>query len=416
MLSVPARVQAVYLVPTSRPPADPIAVVREYASRLLVASLPLLVGEMIDRSLLRVRVDPAESTRLPPPGVLESFGVSADEAAAVEAASHVVTVRALYRPSWPPANEWVARVAAIAIGQHVGCHVIDARLPMLVSPTVAAEALPDQRCLFAASRWLLVSQQARTDGFWCYTIGLSRFGLPELQTPAVPPQLARAWTEMLTGLANALVKWWVRLVNVADPPPFVDLPSMFSFTNWDMAEAYRSPRPAERKSVSVRLLLDPGQPNNTDTFLTVSPPVDYGAPAGRFLAEVCAELLGVTKRSAFRPVIQSNQMAEAIETARATLPSARQRFLNGELRQGTQLVVKSRVITSGTDEYLWAFVTSWTNPSVIRATSSANSPGDPAIKVGVPLTIPVDDVVDWGAWRDGHGIIEGGWTNAASAE
>jgi len=27
------------------------------------------------------------------------------------------------------------------------------------------------------------------------------------------------------------------------------------------------------------------------------------------------------------------------------------------------------------------------------------------------VTIPVGDIIDWGVWADGAGLVEGGWTN-----
>ena len=50
-----------------------------------------------------------------PPDLLTAFGATREQLGRLAEATHVVVVRAEYRPGWPPAHEWAARAVAAAV-------------------------------------------------------------------------------------------------------------------------------------------------------------------------------------------------------------------------------------------------------------------------------------------------------------
>jgi hypothetical protein len=160
----------------------------------------------------------------------------------------------------------------------------------------------------------------------------------------------------------------------------------------------------------VRLRLDPAENLDHQTFLTVLPPNDFPASAGEHITAVCDELIGLPTDE-IRHAASGGAMEEAISTARAGLPSARDRFLADSLPPRSRLLVKHDLHVNGEHEYVWATVTSWPNPDLIVGTCMNDAHLDRRIRVGRPVRVDVATVVDWALWIDGEGIVEGGWTN-----
>ena len=71
--------------------------------------------------------------------------------------------------------------------------------------------------------------------------GPGRFGLPELQVRNVPPQLGRAWTHVLTGLASSLLGIWLTALRDRAEPAFAQLPAALEVREADIARAYDAP-------------------------------------------------------------------------------------------------------------------------------------------------------------------------------
>lgn len=414
VLAVPEVLSAVYVVPTSRPPEDAAADAEKVAGAL-GEPLSGLVRGMLSGPLLGVEVRPAADLPAVPDEALALTGAGESARALLREASHAVVVRGVYRPGWPPAHEWGAAAVAGGIAARLDVPVLDVTVPRLLTAQQALDALPTARRAFAAADWLHVAHAATADGLQVATKGLSRFGLPELVTHGVPEPLAGPWASVLTGLAQALLRVFTEALGDGEPPPFVSLPAVVTLEETDVVRAHGAGTEAGAGSVRFGLRLDPATDPDADAFLVVGPPADpSAAPAtvADFAVAVCATLFGAGGAAeAVDPADMA--LAAAVAQARSTLGDVRQRFVDGGFEAGTRLVVKHGLVgADGSAEYVWAYVTGWQSPDEVDGRCGCDAATDEAYRVGRPVRLLADDVVDWAVWADGRGVVEGGFTDA----
>lgn len=407
VLTVPELVSAAYVVPTDRPPADPRALAAAAVDQHPGGppALPAMVARLFETELLQIDIRPAGPDTLPPARALAAFGATQHDLDRIARATHIVTVGVTYRPGWPPMHEWGARLCALALAAELDAPLVDAFIPMALPPDKASRSLESP----AVVNWILVLSSHDSDGMWFTTKGLGRWGLPELQALNVPPQLTSPWTSVLNGLAGVLLGRWLDALGEGGPPPFVEMPSTLALDRRGVGRAYNRDEPPG-EAVEVALTFDPPVDPSHDAFLTVVPPVDWAGSSGEFFADVCQRLWGAAP-SDVRTSYDEAAMAEAIATARASLDEARRRHLGQPPTQGRHLIVKHRLAGPGGNEYVWAFVTDWSKAGTIRGASANDAESDPSVRVGRPVVIDADDVIDWAIWSDGEGIVEGGWTD-----
>jgi uncharacterized protein YegJ (DUF2314 family) len=413
VVAVPEMLQALYVLPTSRPPAD----LQEWpamAAARVDQPLRELVEHIVTSGMLAVDVRAAGELPPWPAEVLQAFGAGESALALLTSASHAILVQSWFRPGWPPAHEWTARVVAGQLAARLDVPVFDVFTPRLVDADTLLHSLPDAERVLRLTEWVLVPQSAGPAGLWLTTKGLGRFGLPELQAVDVPPQFGGAWTNVLSGLGSRLLTLWSQALEEqcqqGDGPAFVTLPGELEIGEPDVAQAYG--RPSRGKgSARVALRLDPSSDLDQDVFLTVVPPASFPASAGEFVAQVCAQLFGGEDPD-IRYVSSTAAMQEAMARARHGLPQVRQRLVDGEIPLGAQLMVKHRLDAPDGAEYVWAFITSWSDPARLVGTCADDAAHHPGVRAGRPVRVDVDAVVDWAVWVDGQGMVEGGFTNA----
>lgn len=408
---VPESLTATYLVPASGLPRITAARALDALTDRLAEPVHSLARQMLRGPLMSVDTLPvAEFPRLPP-DLLTAFGASDEQVARLDAATHLVVVRAEYRPGWPPAHEWAARAVAAAMAEHLGEDVVDVFGLRLLDPAAALRSLPDGAGRIRLTDWVLVPYSSGTRGLWFTTKGLRRFGLLELQAQGIPDHLTRGWAAVMTGAARRLLNAWTAELAGDEVPAFVQLPMLVTVTGHDIAAAYGNPRQQVITApVLLRLELDPATDPAADSFLTLRPPNGHSGPDDRYFATACTILFDgqSTEGRYARP---GDAMARAIATARAGLPGIRQRFLVAALPTGSQLVVKYPLRTADGPEYIWASVNSWDFPDRIVGTSASDAFCEPSVRIGSPVVVPSAEVVDW-ALLDASGVIEGGWTQA----
>jgi hypothetical protein len=293
-LPVPETLQATYAVAfTSPPPYDPRELARERVSRLISEPLRELVLRMLDSALLTLDLRPADRFPPLPAGLLAAFGAAHRELAAIAAATHLLAVRAAYRPGWPPAHEWAGRAvagAAGALGADRPVPVIDVFTPQVLDAERIESSLPGPDGTIRLTDWILLPHTAGPGGFWFTTKGMARFGLPELQTEDVPAHLVEPWGQVLNGLASRLLGLWLEELRTAGRPARVRLPEIVSVGLQDVAAA-QGTGVAEHgagREVSLRLRMDIEEQGGR--LLTVLP-LENG-PSG--LASLCATLFGTS--------------------------------------------------------------------------------------------------------------------------
>jgi hypothetical protein len=145
-------------------------------------------------------------------------------------------------------------------------------------------------------------------------------------------------------------------------------------------------------------------------MLTIVPPDEFSYSAGEFLARVVAELFGAASTTVqYAP--DDERMRAAVAAARDALPEARSRFLAGEFGPERHLIVKHRLTRGEATELIWSTVTTWPDPRRLHGVSMSDAEIDPSIRTGRPTMVREPEIVDWGVWIDGQGIVTGGWTN-----
>ena len=137
---------------------------------------------------------------------------------------------------------------------------------------------------------------------------------------------------------------------------------------------------------AVRLTFDPAPGDHEDSFLTVQPPDEYRGSAGEYMSDVCAALFGGPEPEV-RYLARTEAMDQAMRAAKESLPTARERFLAGDLPPHARLMVKYEITAAGGSEYPWAYVTSWKSPEKVLGSSAGDTLRDPVIRAGRPVVI-----------------------------
>ncbi|WP_243407893.1 hypothetical protein [Frankia canadensis] len=108
---------------------------------------------------------------------------------------------------------------------------------------------------------------------------------------------------------------------------------------------------------------------------------------------------------------------QAVFAARSRLAGARRRFVGHDLPPLGSLIVRHQVTVPDGVEWPWARVSSWPHPALLRGRSLTDGthPSLAHIRMGLPLRIHSDDLVDW-AIIDARGeIVTGAWTRRLRA-
>jgi hypothetical protein len=413
-LPVPDSVGAFYAVPTTDTIIDAAA---------LVAAALGQVEDSLPRPLPQPLLQAHRVDELPPLPLdqLAAAGATEAQLARAQAATHLILVTVGGRAGWPPAHEWLARTMATTAAQRHGTDVVDLLANRLLDLATVRTSLPNAAGQVRLADWVSVECWPDRAGYACTTTGLRRFGLPEMQTLATPPNLVDAWSRAMIGLAGQLLASWRDALAGTPDATFVQLRPSLALTAGDVVEAYDHTigrfgpyaSAGGPNAVWVRLTLHPGSdPHRHDSYLTIHPPPSWAGSAGEHLADACRVLFGLSPDEV-RHATASLLMDQAIAYARAGLTDIRGRFESGALGPRKKLLMKYALPTNQGSEYVWAYVTSWRDPFRILATSAADAVYDPRVRAGRPVVVDTAAVVDWAVEDDEGGIVEGAWTQAA---
>lgn len=414
ILPVPKILSAVYLVPVAlSAQAAKDRVTAELSARM-TGPVGVAARMMLDAGALSLEAVPSSSLPALPGQLQASLGIAPELVSVVTGATEFVVVQALSVPGWPPMHEWAGRACAAVLAAHAGVPLVDTGTPGVLAADAALRSLPgDGGGRFRLADWMLVFQSPGSGGLWTTTMGLGRFGLPELQVRNVPPQLGKAWARVLTGLASRVLGAWLNALRDRAEPAFAQLPAVLEVSQADIARALLIPGDvpvAGGKAATVRLTSDPSPQESVGNFLSVHPPDDYPASAGEYLTGVCTALFGSHELQVMH-LAPSDEMEQAMRAAREALPAVRARYLAGDLPPQAQLMIKHEISAPGQAEYPWAYVTSWADPARVLGNSAGDATLDPGIRAGRPIVVDAGTIIDWAIWIDGEGIVEGGQTN-----
>lgn len=253
VVPVPERLLAVYAVVTSDPPAE----TSRYSGE----------GLAID-------VVPFDDAPLPPSPLLRAMGADAPALAAYDSGSHAVLVRSVGGPQFPPRHELAAYASAHAIAEMCEGVVVDTLIPRIVTRARAV----DQG--FRLADWVVLPHSLDEGTLWFTSKGMTRFGVPEVQSSGIPEPLANGWGAVLTGIAQVVVQDHARALDDDPAAALREMPAEHSVSLRDIAIAYSDEARFGHDTdldagQRFRLELDPSTSEATDSFLTVGPPADF---------------------------------------------------------------------------------------------------------------------------------------------
>lgn len=282
-LPVPETLYATYAVALTASIPDPGELAHDEIAARTEPPLRDLVLGMLGSPMVTLDQRPAAEFPPLPADLLAAYGASPAALTALDAATHILAVRAAYRPGRPPAHEWAARAIAGAVAAARTAPVIDVFTPQILAHDHLTRSLPGPDGAVRLTDWMLLPHTSGPHGFWFTTKGLARFGLPELQTENVPPALVVPWGRVLNGLARRVLDLWQDRLPAGEQPLVVDLPETVTVGLQDIAAAQGTDEPVRREA-AVRLRLD----TPDDPVLTVLP-ADDGPDR---LESLCAALFG----------------------------------------------------------------------------------------------------------------------------
>ena len=285
VLAVPDQLLAMYAVAASSAP-DLVSVGGDLGS-----AFPGVTAEVL----------PAAQAPLPPGPLLRAMGSPATDVAAIDRAGSVTMVQALGDPSWPPLHEFAARAAACRLARDHDGVVVDLRVPK-TSPAVVPADSAAAVAGFRLVDWVLLPHSPDQDGLWFTTKGLSRFGLPELQTHGVPARLSGAWGAVLSGVAHVLLRdQWSALRQEPDAA-FREVAAEHLLTLRDIALAYSdrardAADPALDQGTAIRVDVEPAAGEQEETYLSVVPPAGFDGTTDTWCRQVVAAVFAPAGRT-----------------------------------------------------------------------------------------------------------------------
>ena len=134
---------------------------------------------------LSIETVPRREAPTPPREALSRFSEEGWEERFARA-THVVAVHATADPSWPPVAAWLALVAAAGIAHETGGLVMDPAIPRFIPRAGGTERVPGDGRYLVSDHVVVSISPERDDRGWLTTLGMSRFGLPEIELKHVP--------------------------------------------------------------------------------------------------------------------------------------------------------------------------------------------------------------------------------------
>jgi hypothetical protein len=425
ILPVPETVSATYAVPVPVPMSTIEA--RRRASEAVQARLggPLrtVTAEWLATDAVEIKAEPTGTPS--PPGLLDKplFGTP-EQRAFLARARAFIRFSATQRTSLVGMQEWKARGPAGALAASLGAPVLDMQAGLVLTAEDALAALPSTALSTPPGSsgevsiglefkpWVRVHDVGHPGVIAVMTDGMRRFGLPEFRLAPASPDLRYELKMLLNGTA---FRFWFLLLARAQQtpnaagllslPPFLRVPAQMDIHRRDLDWASGA-RNRGGTGIVIGLRFDPPQGGEPWNWLTVCPPADWDMGWEDFIANACHAMFGFEKPR-WHYIPEFGALLDATSQAMQTLPEARSRFLSGDLPPGGRLMVRHKA--AGTDEYRWSQVESWetTGHAVVRDVGRELASG---VRPGPPVTIETSQVVDWGIWVDGRGVVEGAGT------
>jgi uncharacterized protein YegJ (DUF2314 family) len=367
--------------------------------------------KMIGRAVV-----PLAQAPLPPARMLSAMRLGESEERILPSVTHCVMTATYDALRFPRIGLLAGWCAARAIAMHLRGLVFDPECGRIV-PIARYDEPVDPNPWIPIVKQVMIpySVDERGNG-WMTTLGMQKYGLPNMEIRDIPAALSERLSLMVSGLAHALARQVMRLnqdrqgVSAAE---FVIGPDV-RIDQRDVALAFggdpKEPADGVRGWTTVRLGYHP-KPKGRELLLGIMSPSPGKVAPGIWLYQACEDLWGSGEQvGAVKK--DSESMEIASRRALAELPGALARFEKG-LPIGAVLYIKRGFVTArgGDDrEYMWIAVKTVAGDALHGIL--ANDPVDlSGLRAGQAVTIPVAGVFDWMITHD-DGTQEGGYTTA----
>jgi uncharacterized protein YegJ (DUF2314 family) len=372
------------------PDEDLLAAARSWIAAHVKEPLRAAVERHVGEGGIEIEVVERDELPLPFDDVFENGPGATGARKRFAEAGHAVLVESSGPLARPCVPLWAALGAARGIAGATGGLLYDPLTFRFAPDGSLKEDLPPDGEILITDH-IVVPYSLREDGrAWVTTVGLTRFGLPNLECRDVPPHLAESVGTLLNVVARHLVD---RVLARPDASRDLALEDEIALEGTGAA--------------LVRLAHTPMGPDGTEPFLTLLPPRRSPVEKGVWLHSLVMAREPREDRTVPRPA-GDPALARAREEARSRLPEVKKRFLAG-LAPGEALYVKHAFRGDGAVvEHMWVAVTSWKGEAIEG--TLANDPRDiPALKGGQVVEIDEAAVDDW-LLRRADDTREGGFS------
>jgi len=332
-------------------------------ARGLVAAMPPgafrdALAEVLARDALELRVLTPEQAGAPDIETLRRSGLGPRREAALRDANCVLEVAALDRVDGAPEGLSLVEVAACGLAERLGGVVVDPHAERALGRSACHRFRRGARRPFIAERVRIVAGASDRARETVATVGMAKFGLPDLLLDPAPAELAEPAGALLLGLAHVLLRLLNEQAGLRRTPlPFLETPAEVRVAREDVVHAGRpeATRGAPGSEGWARVGLSFEADGGGRTVLRV------GAPAGEaagWLARALSDLLGPCSA----PAEAAAPAGDAGAATALPLADACERFLAGREAGATLRVLVAFPTTDGGAEPLWVAVDTWERP------------------------------------------------------
>jgi hypothetical protein len=355
---------------TRTPPSTEalLGTVRSWLSQHTSGPFQGLLTDWADRGMLSIHVVPKSETPPLDLDALRGVGMSAEQESRLGASTHAALAfgRDLGLPPHP--GLWVAVAAARALAAELNGVVFDHTTRRLLAPEDAARDLPEMGEVVIPDHLIFDPERNGGEPPSLVTLGMVKFGLPDLVLPGLPDDLGREGAAVLGGVAALLAGWALPLRDASGGRP---VRAKLNPT-WHLSKAHilaahavdpSDPEVAPGGATTLRLEIDPLRRRLPMPRLRVIPAGESADDPVAAVRRMVAELFNVPEIYAEFPGDLPG-LSEARAQVASDLPGVKARYLAG-LPAGTQLSVKHGFPTDiGREEYMWVAVESWSGERI----------------------------------------------------
>lgn len=342
--------------------------VKRWLGRYATDPLRGLLVDWIDHGMLIVRVVPTSQTPPLDLDALHASGMSPGQERTLGDSSHAAVVMGKDLGLPPHPGLWSAVAGARALVGDLGGVAFDMTTRRLLPPGDEHRGLPDMGAMVIPDHLAIEREDEEGPSASLATLGMAKFGLPDLIIRGVPGESRREASMVLGGLAALIAGWAMPYRERAEGhsvrarlEPFwhLDMTEVLAAHAIDPADPFVEPA----GETTVQLSTDPATRRSRLPRLEVKPATGAPAGSGSGVRGLIGQLFGAAGNY-FEFPADLPGLGESLARIAADLPAIKGRFLGG-LPPGAQLSVKRGFpVEEGRSEYLWVGVGSWSGDRI----------------------------------------------------